>query len=155
MRFNFVKWLQVGGHEEHPGRCGPEAVQLQHHGGHERIHRLGLATAAANYGLKTVVDQHSLDIAARISWGPCPPQRWPPSSQAETPPSRGLQASKADALLSAVDTSSEVDSLNAALASARRQGGQRAGLPALHGGRVGHSTGGGHQDSKCSAGPRH
>ena len=25
----------------------------------------------------------------------------------------------------------------------------------LHGGRVGHSTGGGHQDSKCSAGPRH
>ena len=26
-----------------------------------------LATAAANYGLKTVVDQHSLDIAARIT----------------------------------------------------------------------------------------
>ena len=26
-----------------------------------------LATVAANYGLKTVVDQHSLDIAARIT----------------------------------------------------------------------------------------
>ena len=26
-----------------------------------------LATAAANYGLKTVVDQHSLDIAARVT----------------------------------------------------------------------------------------
>ena len=60
-----------GGNEEHPGRRGPEAVQLQHHGGHERLHRLGqqrpLATVAANYGLKTVVDQHSLDIAARIT----------------------------------------------------------------------------------------
>ena len=62
-----------------------------------------LATVAANYGLKTVVDQHSLDIAARItplevdtkvptlSWGPSPPQRWPPSSRAETPPSRGCR----------------------------------------------------------------
>ena len=57
-----------------------------------------LATVAANYGLKTVVDQHSLDIAARITplevdtkvanaffWGPSPPRRWPPSSRAETP----------------------------------------------------------------------
>ena len=26
-----------GGHQEHPGRRGPEAVQLQHHGGHERL----------------------------------------------------------------------------------------------------------------------
>ena len=26
-----------------------------------------LATVAANYGLKTVVDQHSLDIAVRIT----------------------------------------------------------------------------------------
>ena len=41
-----------------------------------------LATVAANYGLKTVVDQRSLDIAARITpleatllWGPSPPQR--------------------------------------------------------------------------------
>ena len=47
-----------------------------------------LATVA-NYGLKTVVDQHSLDIAARITplkdtkvanalLGPSPPRRWPP-----------------------------------------------------------------------------
>ena len=44
-----------------------------------------LATVAANYGLKTVVDQHSLDIAD----GPL--RRWPPSSRAETPPSRGCR----------------------------------------------------------------
>ena len=78
---------------------------------------------AANYGLKTVVDQHSLDIAARITplevdtkvanalLIPSPPRRWPPR-----PPSQGLQASKADAsaltayaLQCTVDTSSEVD----------------------------------------------
>ena len=36
-----------------------------------------------------------------------------------------------------------------------RQGGrQRAGLPALHGGRVGHAAGGRHQNSKCPAGSR-
>ena len=83
-----------------------------------------LATVAANYGLKTVVDQHSLDIAARITplevdtkvanaLGPSPPRRWPPSSRAETPPSRGCRdasALTAYALQSAVDTSSEVDS---------------------------------------------
>ena len=53
-----------------------------------------LATVAANYGLKTVVDQRSLDIAARITpleVEPSPPRRWPPSSQAETPPSRGCR----------------------------------------------------------------
>ena len=62
-----------------------------------------LATVAANYGLKTVVDQHSLDIAARITplevdtkvanalLGPSPPRRWPPRSRAETPPSRGCR----------------------------------------------------------------
>ena len=78
-----------------------------------------LATVAANYGLKTVVDQHSLDIAARVaSWGPSPPRRWPLSRDASI---SGLQASKADAsaltayaLQSAVDTSSEVDSKIAA-----------------------------------------
>ena len=60
-----------------------------------------LATVAANYGLKTVVDQHSLDIAARIT--PlevdtkvanallAAPRRWPPSSQAGTPPSWGCR----------------------------------------------------------------
>ena len=59
-----------------------------------------LATVAANYGLKTVVDQHSLDIAARITplevdtkvaKGPSPPRRWPPSLRAETPPSPGCR----------------------------------------------------------------
>ena len=37
-----------------------------------------LATVAANYGLKTVVDQRSLDIAARITPAParcCPALR--------------------------------------------------------------------------------
>ena len=103
-----------------------------------------LATVAANYGLKTVVDQHFLDIAARITplevdtkvanalFGgrhrrgaglrACEPRRL-----------HLLQASKADAsaltayaLQSAVDTSSEVDSkiatalLNTAPSLARR-----------------------------------
>ena len=109
---------------------GPEAVQLQHHGGHERFHRLGannatLATVAANYGLKTVVDQHSLDIAARIT--PLEVDTKVANAllgavtaaalASELATISGLQASKADAsaltayaLLSAVDTSSEVDS---------------------------------------------
>ena len=51
-----------GGHQEHPGRCGPEAVQLQTtaamNGSIARPNAT-LATVAANYGLKTVVDQHS------------------------------------------------------------------------------------------------
>ena len=58
-----------------------------------------LATVAANYGLKTVVDQHSLDIAVRITplevdtkvanalLGAVTAAAWPPSSRAETPPS--------------------------------------------------------------------
>ena len=141
-----------------------------------------LATVAANYGLKTVVDQHSLDIAARITplevdtkvanalLGAVTAAALASELASRDASISGLQASKADAsaltayaLLSAVDTSSEVDSkIAAALLDAvtarcpPRQGGrQRAGLPALHGGRLGHSTGGGRQDSKCSAGPRH
>ena len=133
-----------------------------------------LATAAANYGLKTVVDQHSLDIAVRITPLEVDTKVANALLGASELASKdasiaGLQASKADAsaltayaLLSAVDTSSEVDSKipkrshhGSPGRRPRRQGGhQRAGLPALHGGRVGHSTGGGHQDSKCSAGPR-
>ena len=82
-----------------------------------------LATAAANYGLKTVVDQHSLDISRRwrstprwptLSWALSPPQRWPPSS---TPPSRGCRPPRrttAYGLLSAVDTPRK-DSTDAAL----------------------------------------
>ena len=87
-----------------------------------------LATVAANYGLKTVVDQHSLDIAARIT-----PLEVDTKVAAVTAAAlaselasrdasiSGLQASKADAsaltayaLQSAVDTSSEVDSKIAA-----------------------------------------
>ena len=92
-----------------------------------------LATVAANYGLKTVVDQHSLDIAARIT--PLEVDTKvanallnvvSAAARASELASRdasisGLQASKADAsgltayaLQSAVDTSSEVDSKIAA-----------------------------------------
>ena len=42
--------LEGGCHKEHPGRCGPEAVQLQHHGGHERFHRLGQQRHAGHGG---------------------------------------------------------------------------------------------------------
>ena len=60
-----------GGHQEHPGRRGPEAVQLHTtaamNGSIASANNATLATVAANYGLKTVVDQHSLDIAARIT----------------------------------------------------------------------------------------
>ena len=136
-----------------------------------------LATVAANYGLKTVVDQHSLDIAARITplevdtkvanalLGAVTAAALASELASRDASISGLQASKADAsaltayaLQSAVDTSSEVDSkIAAALLNAvtpPRQGGrQRAGLPALHGGRT--STGGRHQNSKCPAGSRH
>ena len=61
-----------GGHQEHPGRRGPEAVQLQHHGGHEQLHRLGQQRHAGHGGRQLrpqmVVDQHSL--AARWRWTP-------------------------------------------------------------------------------------
>ena len=144
-----------------------------------------LATVAANYGLKTVVDQHSLDIAARITplevdtkvanalLGAVAAAVLASELASRDASISGLQASKADAsaltayaLQSAVDTSSVVDSkIAAALGRCHhgspgrrppRQGGRkRAGLPALHGGRAGHATGGGHQDSKCPAGSRH
>ena len=125
-----------------------------------------LATVTANYGLKTVVDQHSLDIAARITplevdtkvanalLGAVTAGAGLRAREPKTPPSR-LQASKVDAsaltayaLQSAVDTSSEVDSkiatalLDAVTALDAWQGGRkRAGLPALRGGRVGHAAG--------------
>ena len=88
-----------------------------------------LATVAANYGLKTVVDQHSLDIAARITplevdtkvanalLGAVTAAALASELASRDATISGLQASKADAsaltayaLLSAVDTSSEVDS---------------------------------------------
>ena len=141
-----------------------------------------LATVAANYGLKTVVDQHSLGIAARITplevdtkvaiLGAVTAAAASDLASRDASIS-GLQASKADAsaltayaLQSSVDTSSEVDSkiaaalldavTTAALDGPPWQGGrQRAGLPALHGGRVGHAAGGRYEDSKCPAGSRH
>ena len=92
-----------------------------------------LATVAANYGLKTVVDQHSLDIAARITplevdtkvanalLGAVTAAALASKLASRDASIAGLQASKADAsaltayaLLSAVDTSSEVDSKIAA-----------------------------------------
>ena len=97
-----------------------------------------LATVAANYGLKTVVDQHSLDIAARITplevdtkvanalLGSVTAAALASELASRDASISGLQASKADAsaltayaLQSAVDTSSEVDSkIAAALLSA-------------------------------------
>ena len=75
-----------------------------------------LATVAANYGLKTVVDQHSLDIAARIT--PLEVDTkvanallgvvFPAALASE------LASRDAYALQSAVDTSSEVGSKIAA-----------------------------------------
>ena len=92
-----------------------------------------LATVAANYGLKTVVDQHSLDIAARITplevdtkvanalLGAVTAAALASELASRDATISGLQASKADAsaltayaLQSAVDTSSEVDSKIAA-----------------------------------------
>ena len=91
---------------------------------HERFNNATLVTVAANYGLKTVVDQHSLDIAARIT--PLEVDTKVANALLGTVTAAGLrrdasisglQASKADAsaltayaLQSAVDTSSEVDS---------------------------------------------
>ena len=75
-----------------------------------------LATVAANYGLKTVVDQHSLDIAriTPLEVDTSPGGRHRASRDASI---SGLQASKADAsaltayaLQSAVDTLLVVDS---------------------------------------------
>ena len=92
-----------------------------------------LATVAANYGLKTVVDQHSLDIAARITplevdtkvanalLGAVTAAALASELASRDASISGLQASKADAsaltayaLQSAVDTSSDVDSKTAA-----------------------------------------
>ena len=167
-----------GGHEEHPRRRGPEAVELQHHGA--LANNATLATVAANYGLKTVVDQHSLDIAARIT----PLEVDTKVANAflgvvsaaavaselasrDASISRGCRppALTAYALLSAVNTSSGVDSkIAAALLDAVTTAALDAALVGkadasaladlLHGGRAGHAAGGGHQDSKCPAGSR-
>ena len=144
-----------------------------------------LATVAANYGLKTVVDQHSLDIAARITplevdtkvanalLGAVTAAALASELASRDATISGLQASKADAsaltayaLLSAVDTYSEVDSkistallgavTTAALDAALAGKADASALAALLSTVDGLDTPGRrHQDSKCAAGPRH
>ena len=94
-----------GGHQEHPGRRGPEAVQLQHHGGHEQVHRLGQQRHAGHGGRQLrpqdgggpALPGHSGEDHAAGGGhqggqrSPAPPRRWPPSLRAETPPSRGCR----------------------------------------------------------------
>ena len=160
-----------GGHKEHPGQRGPEAVQLQHHGGHERLHRLGQQRHAGHGGRQLrsqdgggpALPGHSGED--RAAGGRHPGGQRSPGGRhrrsaglqaCETPPSQGCRPPRrmpAPCLRPAlgVDTSSQVDSKIGRSPGRRhhgspgrrppRQGGrQRAGLPALHGGRVGHST---------------
>ena len=72
-----------------------------------------LATVAASYGLKTVVDQHSLDIAARITPLEVDTKAVTAAALAselgDASSQGGRQRPAAYALLSAVDTSLEVD----------------------------------------------
>ncbi|CAJ1393895.1 unnamed protein product [Effrenium voratum] len=96
-----------------------------------------LATVAANYGLKTVVDQHSLDIAARITplevdtkvanalLGAVTAAALASELASRDASISGLQASKADAsaltayaLQSTVDTSSEDAETTSAITTA-------------------------------------
>ena len=87
-----------------------------------------------------------------------PPRRWPPSLRAETPPSRGCRPPRRTPARPAVYRRHFPKRGHHGGPTRRppRQGGrQRAGLPALHSGRVGHAAGGRHQDSKCPAGSRH
>ena len=121
-----------------------------------------LATVAANYGLKTVVDQHSLDIAARITplevdtkvanalLGAVTAAALASELASRDATISGLQASKADAsaltayaLQSSVDTSSAVDSK---IAAALLDAVTAAALDAALLGKA---------NSKCPAGSRH
>ena len=114
-----------GCHKEHPGRRGPEAVQLQHHGGHERFHRLGQQRHAGHGGRQLrpqdgggpALPGHSGEDHA-AGGGHQGGQRSPGGRHRSR---SGLQPSKADAsaltayaLQSAVDTSSVVGSKIAA-----------------------------------------
>ena len=94
-----------------------EVIWLVVNGSIASANNATLATVAANYGLKTVVDQHSLDIAARIT--PLEVDTKVANAllgavtAAVLASELGMQASKADAsaltayaLQSAVDTSS-------------------------------------------------
>ena len=124
-----------------PGSSTPDGVDLKlsnysttaaMNGSIASANNATLATAAANYGLKTVVDQHSVDIAARITplevdtkvanaLGAVTAAALASELASQDASISGLQASKADAsaltayaLQSAVDTSSVVDSKIAA-----------------------------------------
>ena len=69
------------------GRRGPEAVQLQHHGGHERFHRLGQQRHAGHGGRQLRPQDGGGPALPRHSGEQRSPEGWPPSLQAETPPS--------------------------------------------------------------------
>ena len=119
-----------------------------------------LHTVAANYGLKTVVDQHSLDIAARIT--PLEVDTKVANAVASRDASiSGLQASKADAsaltayALQSWTRRSRPLSWTQSPRQPLTQPSQHAGRLALHGGRLGHAAGRRYEDCKCLAGSRH
>ena len=133
-----------------------------------------LATVAANYGLKTVVDQHSLDIAARITPLEVDTKVANALLGAVTAAAlvSGLQASKADAsaltayaLQSVVDTSLVVDSkiaaalldavTTAALDAALLGKADASALASLLSTVDGLPLKRRYEDSKCPAGSRH
>ena len=140
-----------GCHKEHPGRRGPEAVQLQHHGGHERFHRLGQQRHAGHGGRQ---------LRPQDGGGPALPGH----SGEDHAAGGGRQASKADAsaltayaLQSAVVVDSKIaaallDAVTVAALDAALLG--KADASALAS-LLGHAAGGRHQDSKCPAGSRH
>ena len=125
-----------GCHKEHPDgvdlKLSNYSTTAAMNGSIASANNATLATVAANYGLKTVVDQHSLDIAARITLevdtkvanallGAVTAAALASELASRDASISGLQASKADAsaltayaLQSAVDTSSVVDSKIAA-----------------------------------------
>ena len=172
-----------GGDEEHPGRRGPEAVQLQHHGGHD----LGQQRHAGHGGRQLrpqdgggpALPGHSGEDHA-AGGGHQGGQRSPGGRHRR---GAGLRARKQRRLhLGAAGLQGgrqRPDRLRFAVGRGhflggglqdsgrspgrrhhggpgrrpRRQGGRQRAGPALHGGRT--STGGRHQNSKCPAGPRH
>ena len=135
-----------------------------------------LATVAANYGLKTVVDR-PLEVDTKVAnalLGAVTAAALASELASRDATISGLQASKGGrqrpdrvrpALgrghflrggLKDLDRSPGRRHHGSPGRRPPRQGGrQRAGRPALHGGRVGHAAGRRYEDSKCAAGPRH
>ena len=106
-----------GGDKEHPGQRGPEAVQLQHHGGHERLHRLGQQRHAGHGGRQLrPQDGGALNIAARDTkvanalLGAVTAAALASELTSRDASISELQASKADASALTAYASSEVDS---------------------------------------------